>query len=368
MKNDVIRIIAIMIALLVVLNYQSLINAIIHLFKALIPMLLGIVFAIILNKPYEIIKSFIKKQFNIKDSILSVVSLAIVYILLIVFFILIISIVVPEFVGNIHYFTTHFESYMGELQLYINDLCHYIHIPSFELSMITEKLTEYLSQLTQYFDTIIPYIVTGATTIINFIANGAITIVFSIYLLSGKYQLKSQFKCILKTYLPASLYPKIRYLLLTTYHVFDNYFVGQVIEAIILGCLCFIGMIILGIEYAGLISVVIALTALIPVFGAYFSGAICFILLLLIKPIDAIIFLIYLVILQQIEGNVIYPRVVGHKIGLPAIRVLFGVTVGGKLMRIIGMFVGIPITTLVYTLIKNDIYKKQKEKYLYLKE
>lgn len=118
-------------------------------------------------------------------------------------------------------------------------------------------------------------------------------------------------------------------------------------------------MIVLGLDYAGLISVFIAVTALIPIFGAYLGGTVGFLLLFLDQPSDAIMFVIFLVILQQVEGNIIYPRVVGHKIGLPGIWVLFGVTVGGKLMGVVGMFIGIPLTTLVYTLLKDDIYKRK---------
>lgn len=358
-KEDLIRIFILMLAIIVVLNYKQLGKCILSLFEALIPVFVGMIIAVVMNRPYERIKTILMNHFHLNHNVNTILSLLIIYVLLIVFLLFIICTIYPELFGNFQYFVTNFGSYMDHIQYYLDQFCQYIHIP-IEITSITEKISIYLSSLTKYLDTIIPYIVNRATSIIQWITNIAIAFVFSIYMLSSKATLKRQLKCIIKTYLPIKVYNQFKYLFFTTYHVFDNYVIGQIIEAIILGCLCFIGMILLGLDYAGLISVTIALTALIPVFGAYFGGAISFLLLFLNNPTDAIVFVIYLVILKQIEGNIIYPRVVGHRIGLPAIWVLFGVTVGGKLMGIIGMFIGIPLTTLVYTLIKNDIQKKNE--------
>ena len=127
-----------------------------------------------------------------------------------------------------------------------------------------------------------------------------------------------------------------------------------------MGSLCFVGMLILRLDYAGLVSVSIAVTALIPILGAFLGGAIGVLLLLFVSPAKALLFLAFLIVLQQVEGNIIYPRVVGRKIGLPGMWVLLGITIGGKLAGIWGMLLAVPITTIFYQLLKKDVQEREQ--------
>ena len=153
--------------------------------------------------------------------------------------------------------------------------------------------------------------------------------------------------------------------------IFSRYLIGQVTEACILGGLCFVGMKIFRFDYAILISTLIAVTALIPVVGAWIGGGVSFLLLGLVSPINAVMFLIYLTILQQLENNLIYPRVVGSSIGLPGIWVIFAVTVGGGLFGFVGIMLSVPTMSVIYTLIRENVHfrlsrkekRKEKEKY-----
>ena len=149
----------------------------------------------------------------------------------------------------------------------------------------------------------------------------------------------------------------MEYILSLTDECFHNYIVGQCTEAVILGVLCTIGMLILRLPYAVMIGAVIAFTALIPVAGAYIGGAVGFVLIVTVSPVKAIVFLIYLNVLQQLEGNLIYPRVVGSSLGLPAIWVLAAVTVGGGVMGILGMLLGVPLAAVLYRLLRADVNK-----------
>ena len=143
------------------------------------------------------------------------------------------------------------------------------------------------------------------------------------------------------------------------YEVFDNYVAGQCKEAVILGSLCFAGMTVLRLDYAGMVSVVVGVTALVPILGAYIGGAVGVLLLLFISPAKALLFLVFLVVLQQVEGNVIYPRVVGRKIGLPGMWVLLAITVGGGLWGIWGMLLGVPLATIFYQLLRQDVRSRE---------
>ena len=141
---------------------------------------------------------------------------------------------------------------------------------------------------------------------------------------------------------------------------FHSYIVGQCTEAIILGTLCALGMALFGFPYAVMIGAVVGAMALIPIAGAYVGGAVGFLLILTVSPLRALLFVVYLIILQQLEGNLIYPRVVGGSIGLPGLWVLAAVTVGGGVSGITGMLLGVPVTATVYKLLKNDLHRREQ--------
>lgn len=173
-----------MLAVIIVLNYQQLGNLIIRIFEALTPIFIGILFAMVMKRPYEKVKVLFNKHFHFKDNINTILSLFTVYFLVFIFLITIMMTIVPELVGNFHEFVINFGSYMDSIQNYLNQLCQYIHISPIEINSITEKLSLHLSSLTKYLDTIIPYILSGAVSIIQVIINIAIAFIFSIYILS----------------------------------------------------------------------------------------------------------------------------------------------------------------------------------------
>ena len=142
---------------------------------------------------------------------------------------------------------------------------------------------------------------------------------------------------------------------------FSNFVKVQVLEAFILGFLCFLGMVILRIPYAATISVLVGFTALIPIFGAFIGCIVGAFLIFMVSPLQSVIFIIFFLILQQIEGNFIYPRVVGGKIGLPSIWVLVAVTLGGSIGGIFGMILGVPIVSVVYSLLRTYVNEEKVE-------
>lgn len=188
------------------------------------------------------------------------------------------------------------------------------------------------------------------------------SIIFSLYLLLGKDRLVPQVKRVAKTYLKEAVYHKVNYVLHTLHECFRSFIVGQCVEAVILGSLCAIGMAILRLPYSGMTGALIGFTALIPIAGAYIGGGVGFLMIATVSPMKAVIFVIFLVILQQLEGQFIYPRVVGASIGLPGIWVLAAVTIGGSVMGIGGMLLFVPLTATAYKLLRNDVKKRNLEK------
>jgi len=180
-----------------------------------------------------------------------------------------------------------------------------------------------------------------------------IGLTFAIYILAGKEKLKRQISRLLRVWLPARGSSVIIHVASVCADTFKLFIAGQATEAIILGTLCMVGMAILRLPYAPMIGALIGVTALIPVVGAFVGTIVGTIMILTVDPFKAVVFVIYLLILQQVEGNVIYPRVVGSKINLPAIWVLAAVTIGGNLAGPFGMLLGVPAVSAAYALIKE---------------
>ena len=196
------------------------------------------------------------------------------------------------------------------------------------------------------------------------IVNFFIAIIFSIYILANKEELKLQAKKFIYARLDEDKADHILKVSRLARDSFRSFITGQAKEAVILGSLCAIGMLILNIPYAGPIGALTALTAFIPIVGAFISGFIGVILILAVDPIKALIFVIFIIILQQIEGNLIYPHIVGKNMGLPSIWVLVAITIGGSLFGIMGMIIGLPVVSIIYAIILENTNIRLKQKNL----
>lgn len=196
------------------------------------------------------------------------------------------------------------------------------------------------------------------TSIISTTVTLAVAFIFSIYILYWKEKLGNQFTSLFKRYIPDKITNKIFYVLGVLNKSFKSFIIGQCTEAVILGVLCMLGMLILRLPYAVMTGCLIGFTALIPIAGAYIGAGVGALMIFTVSPVQSVIFLIYLVILQQIEGNLIYPKVVGSSIGFPGIWVLAAVTVGGGVMGIMGMLVAVPVASAIYQIVREDVNRK----------
>jgi predicted PurR-regulated permease PerM len=220
------------------------------------------------------------------------------------------------------------------------------------------KIGQIAGMLTSGLGNVMDIVIAMVTSVFNGIVSGLLSVIFAIYLLADKDTLTRQLRRLMDCYVPDKISKNISYFISVANDSFSSYISGQCIEALILGTLCLVGMLVLGLPYAAMISALIAFTALIPVAGAYIGAGIGAFIILMESPIKALIFIIFIIILQQLEGNLIFPKVVGSSIGLPGIWVLAAVTIGGGLMGVMGMLLGVPLAATFYKLIKNDINKK----------
>lgn len=260
------------------------------------------------------------------------------------------------------------------VKVLIDNIPYYIE----ELTKFTQNYvdeTQDINTILQEIDTeeiknqivaLIPNVLTSSISIVSSIVSGIstffIAFIFDIYILIDKEKLQKQVTKILYAYVSKEKADKIANVGNVASNTFKKFFTVQCLEASILGTLCMIGMLILRIPYAVPIGVLIGVTALIPVVGAFIGIIVGAILIVDAQPVKVLVFVVFVLILQQIEGNLIYPRVVGSSVGLPGMWVLFAVTVGGSLGGILGMLLGVPVATVIYTIIKKDVNKKIERK------
>ena len=190
----------------------------------------------------------------------------------------------------------------------------------------------------------------AATSVLSVFVDVLLGLVFALYLLAKKEVVAAHLKKLIVTVLPQKTAQRLLSIAALTNQTFTNFVSGQLTEAVIIGVLCFFGMLILGIPYAGAVSAFVAVTALMPIFGAWIGGGFGAFLILLAEPGKALWFILFLIVLQQVEGNLIYPKVVGKSVGLPGLLVLMAVTIGGEAFGILGMLFSVPVCAVLFSL------------------
>lgn len=326
------------------------------------PILLGTVMALVLNVPMRPIEKHlhIKKE-KAKRPLAIVLSL----VLVLGIFIGIAFLVVPEIVNTVRLVAqivmsgidqaASWEQTLDFSQLPFGEYLQQVDIDWTGLKNNLENWT--ISQRNVLLQQAAGAVSSIASGFMNFF----IGLVFSIYVLANKEKLKRQALCLIHVWLPQKFGSALVHVVSVCNRSFRNFIAGQATEALILGMLCTIGMLVLRLPYAPMVGALVGVTALIPIVGAFIGTIVGAFLILTVSPFKALIFVIFLVILQQIEGNLIYPKVMGARINLPAIWVFAAVTVGGNLAGPVGMLLGVPAASAAYELLKEATSKRESD-------
>lgn len=332
------------------------------LIKILNPFILGACIAFILNVGVNLIETkWIKNKKKNKfiQRIKRPLSIFLAMLILFAAIFFVIFLVIPGLIDTIDSIKTYIPGIATNVQnwLYdmtnqysqINDTIKSINIDWNNLDDETMKL------LQSWAGTILSSSINILAAIFSGVTNFVIGLIFAVYILLQKEKLGMQFKKIMQAYMKPELMEKTLKIFRVTNSAFTKFITGQVTEACILGFLCFLGMVVLGMPYALTIAVLIGFTALIPIFGAFIGAGIGALLIAVQSPMLALGFIVFIIILQQIEGNIIYPKVVGNSVGLPGIWVMVAVTVGGSLWGITGIAVSVPMASILYALLREDV-------------
>ena len=192
-----------------------------------------------------------------------------------------------------------------------------------------------------------------------------IGIIVSFYILGNKEKLNIQAQKIVYALSPKKYIENISNIYHLSSDIFGKYIIGTLIDSLIVGILCFVGMAIFKMPYALLISVIVGVTNIIPFFGPFIGGIPSFLILFIIEPIQALWFALFIFVLQQVDGNILKPKIIGNSIGLSGLWVMFSVIIGGGLFGISGMILGVPLFAVVYLIISDVIHKRLKDKKIY---
>ncbi|MBQ8190068.1 MAG: AI-2E family transporter [Lachnospiraceae bacterium] len=363
-KKIIKYIVLIAVMVLAVLRFDTVLGFVGNLWSIATPLVLGAVMAYVLNIIMKKLEQFFfpksKQKFVTAIRRPVCIVLSILLIVLVVF--LIIRLVVPELVETIRLIGKWIpfglqkgQEFLLENSDQIPELEKWIASFEFDWESTVQKVIQYL---TTGVGGLLGSTLTLVGTIGGGVTNFVIGLIFAIYILASKEKLQNQISRTAKAYAKPELLKKAEKVLKVADETFSSFIVGQCTEAVILGVLCIIGMKIFGFDYAPMVGTFIGATALIPVVGAYIGGAVGFIMILTVSPVKAAFFLLFLVVLQQLEGNIIYPRVVGSSIGLPGMWVLASVTVGAGLGGIIGMLLGVPLAATAYKLLRSDVHQR----------
>ena len=360
--------------ILVLMKFDLLCTAAAFVVGIVRPFLLGGMIAFVINLPMRFFEAKLFGEEEAKGPVGRFfrkgkrgISMTLAYLAVILAFTLVVVTVVPQLAGTIRELTNKipvfWNNMMQELTvLFASNPELLEQIYSLEAPQIDWKAT---------IDTIIGFLQNGvgsmlnstftvASSIISSTVNFFISLIFSIYILSQKEKLGNQFDRLLRAYTNQRVYGNVRRVLTLLNRNFSNFITGQCMEAVILGLMFVIVMTVSGFDYAVMIGVLIAFTALIPIVGAFIGCFVGAFLMLVDDPVRAFWFVILFIVLQQIEGNLIYPHVVGNSVGLPSIWVLAAVTIGGSLMGVFGMLVFIPLLSTVYILLRDDVNRRNK--------
>ena len=352
-------------------KYDVVISVLAFIFHVIFPFVLGGAIAFVLNVPMNFIQRHLFPEDKIEKrkvikKLARPLSMLIVLFCVIGIIVLVMFVLIPQLGNTFANLGNSIQAFIPKIQKWADTLFHdnkeimnWVNHLEFDWNKIMNAGINFLKNGA---GSVLDSTIMAAKSIVSGIATFFIAFVFAIYILLQKEKLSIQAKKVLFAFVRKGRAEATLEVLSLTYNTFSSFLTGQCVEAIILGCMFVITMSILRLPYALLVGIVIAFTALIPIFGAFIGCVVGAFLIFMVDPIKALIFIVLFLILQQIEGNLIYPHVVGSSVGLPSIWVLAAVSIGGSLMGVVGMLIFIPIVSVVYALFREVVYLKLKQR------
>lgn len=352
-------------------KYEDVLSIAGFILHIIFPFILGGAIAFVLNVPMSFIQRHLFSEERLSKypalkKLARPVSMLLVLFAVIGVVVLVMFVLIPQLGNTFANLGQSIQAFIPKVQTWARDIFHgnkeimtWVNSLEFDWDKIMSTGIDFLGNGA---GSVLDSTITAAKSIVSSITTFFIALVFAIYVLLQKEKLGLQAKKVLFAFVRKGRAEAALEVLSLTYSTFSSFLTGQCVEAIILGCMFVVAMWIFRLPYALLTGIVIAFTALIPIFGAFIGCVVGVFLIFMVEPVKALIFIGLFLVLQQIEGNLIYPHVVGNSVGLPSIWVLAAVSVGGSLMGVVGMLIFIPIVSVVYALFREIVYLKLKQR------
>lgn len=330
------------------------------------PFIIGACLAFVLNVPMKLWEEKALKKLKMPANGKRVLSILLTFLSVILVIFIVMWIVIPQIISAGESIGTQIPVAVDKAETFITEYLNGDTKISTMIEQFGIDWEKYMDEFSGYLKNSSGQILSTTFNVLSgtfgAIANIVMGLIFSIYILAQKEKLLSQGKQVLVAFFPEQTVKTTLRVTHLTEETFHRFITGQCLEAVILGTIFFVVMSIFRMPYALPISVLIMLTALIPVFGAFIGCGVGTLLILVVNPLQAFVFIIIFLVIQQIEGNLIYPHVVGNSVGLPSIWVFAAVTIGGKLCGVVGMLIFIPVCSVIYVLFREEVKKRLKNK------
>lgn len=348
---------------LAVIKIDTIFSAVNLLISILTPVIAGTLIALFLDRPYALFRRLFLRVFKNakrKYRLATGFSVALTYIVLLAFIAVFLIAVIPEVTESVTTLLDNISNYTENIQNALNGfIAKYDflreNIEPLDFSQWGQWLTTLINKVTEIVKTRLPEIFSITKSIAGGVTNTILSLIISVYIMLGRSHLKWQAKKAVYAFFPQNVADRLREIANLTAKTLSGYISGRVIDSIIVGIICFVFMKIFGFEYASLISFIIGVTNIIPMLGPFIGAIPSAFLLLLVNPAHCFWFIIFVIVLQQVDSNIIDPRIAGESTGLPTLWVLVSITLGGGLFGIMGFILSVPLCAVLYTLTRKEV-------------
>jgi len=360
--------ILVLLVYLTIQNFSIVIGLLTALYRILFPFVVGFVIAFLISPLMLRIENQLLVKIKLKKEVKRVLATLSAMIVAFGLLGLFVSIILPQVFDSVNQLLIQLPNYIVTAERFLTNLFNSLNIQDEVSAMLYEISEDILATVANLAREYLPMILNYSLQLANLIFRLLIGIIVAIYIMIDRERFALQFKKLTYALLSEKEADDVIYVTRISSKMFSNFIVGKTIDSFIVGVLCFIGMSILGWPYAILISVVIGVTNMIPVFGPFIGAVPGFFILFIVNPITAFWFLLFVLFLQQLDGNIIGPLILGDSTGLPSLWVMFAIILGGGFFGIIGMFIGVPVFAIIYIIVKSIVKKRLQDKAIEIEE
>lgn len=339
-----------------------------NMIRILNPIILGLCFAYLFNPLLVGVEGFIKrnvKYLKNKKSWLRTTSMIITYLFIVTLIILFLYIIMPQLASTLKYIFDNFPEYLNTLESNLNGVSNKSDFFSIFMAKLLNYTEQFFNHTYTFLSDTLPKIYDIAKNITVTLMNIIIGLVVSVYILASKEMYFFQTRKFLKAIFPKNTVVMILGMVRSIHIVFSGFITGKIVNSLIVGIICFIGMTIFKFPFMALVSVLVGVTNVIPYFGPFIGAVPSILLIAVVDPLKGLLFAIFILVLQQFDGNYLGPKILGETTGLSPFWVIFAIIVFGGLFGVIGMFIGVPIFAIIYSLVKcfiNELIDDKNKK------